>query len=371
MQEDVIRYGFIGAGMMGREHLRNVGLTPGSRITAIVEPDAGSRSEAAAFAPQDVKVFEDLSGLLDSRCVDALVIAAPNDTHSAIMAEIFESGLDVPLLLEKPVCTDAAQVRWLAEAASTYRSPIWVGMEYRYMPPVAEFVQRVRASDCGEPKMIAMREHRFPFLKKVGNWNRYSKRTGGTLVEKCCHFFDLMRLLAADDAVRVFASAGIDVNHRDEVREDGERPDVIDNAFVVVDFKSGMRACLDLCMFAEGARWQEEFSVTGSRGRLECFIPGHRYEDADRAEIEYSPRAEGAAIERLPVDVPPEILKAGGHHGSTYYQHQKFRKAVLGEGPVEVTLQDGLKAVVIGLAAELSARQKRSVSIDGLDIRVD
>jgi len=35
--------------------------------------------------------------------------------------------------------------------------------------------------------------HRLAFLVKVDNRNRFSADTGRTLVEKCCHFFDLMR----------------------------------------------------------------------------------------------------------------------------------------------------------------------------------
>ena len=49
------------------------------------------------------------------------------------------------------------------------------------------------------------------------NWNRFNANTGGTLVEKCCHFFDLMRLFAAADPVRVMASGAIDLNHKDEI----------------------------------------------------------------------------------------------------------------------------------------------------------
>lgn len=368
MLENVIRYGFIGTGMMGREHMRNVDLVDGSKIAAICDQDAESRSQASTFAPDDVVFFDDLKSLLGSRSVDALVIATPNDTHSAIMAEIFDSGIDLPILLEKPACTDIEQVAWFAEAAKSYSAPIWVGMEYRYMPPVTELIRRVRAGDCGATEMIAMREHRHPFLNKVENWNRYAKRTGGTLVEKCCHFFDLMRFIANDEAVRVFASGGAGVNHRDEIREDGQRPDIIDNAFVVVDFKSGIRASLDLCMFADGVRWQEEISVTGPQARIECFVPGHRYREVDAAEIEFSPRLADKEIERHTVEVPPDVMRAGGHHGSTYFEHRKFRKAVLGEGPVEVTLEDGLKAVTIGLAAEMSVREKRAVSIDGLKL---
>ncbi|TPW28370.1 Gfo/Idh/MocA family protein [Pararhizobium mangrovi] len=366
MPENVVRYGFVGTGMMGREHMRNVDLVDGSKIAAVFDRDEGSRREASTFAADDSVFFDDLKGLLASNSVDALVIATPNDTHGAVMAEIFESGVELPILLEKPVCTDIEQVRWLSEAARQYRAPIWVGMEYRYMPPVTELIQRVHAGECGDTRMIAMREHRNPFLRKVENWNRYAERTGGTLVEKCCHFFDLMRFIAQDEPVRVFASGDADVNHRDERLENGRRPEIIDNAFVVVDFASGLRASLDLCMFAEGAHWQEEIAVTGTKARLECFVPGHRNHDVD-AEIEFSPRATDRPVERHAVEVPPDVLRAGGHHGSTYFEHQKFRKVVLGEGSVEVTLEDGLKAVAIGLAAERSAREKRVVSIDGLD----
>ena len=63
------------------------------------------------------------------------------------------------------------------------------------MPAAAELVRLVHAGAVGRPRMVAMREHRFPFLDKVGNWNRFSANTGGTLVEKTCHFFDLMNLI--------------------------------------------------------------------------------------------------------------------------------------------------------------------------------
>ena len=53
-------------------------------------------------------------------------------------------------------------------------------------------------------------------LRKVDDWNRFSSRTGGTLVEKCCHFFDLMRLILKSEPTRILASGGQDVNHLDE-----------------------------------------------------------------------------------------------------------------------------------------------------------
>jgi predicted dehydrogenase len=371
---ETLRYGLVGAGMMGREHLRNLKLIAGTRVTALSDPDSASRAQAAALAHalfgETPAVFADHRALLAQGAIDALIVASPNDTHADILADIFAAPRACAVLVEKPACTRIAQCTDLARAAAVHRAPVWVAMEYRYMPPVAELRQAVRAGAVGRLRMLAIREHRYPFLAKIGDWNRFARRTGGTLVEKCCHYFDLMRLIAEDEPVRVYASGAADVNHRDE-RYDGAVPDILDNAFVIVDFRGGVRAMLDLCMFAEGAYWQETITATGDAARVECFIPGPaRFwpGGAERvAEIELSPRTPQAPRRRqVPVD--EALLRAGDHHGSTYFQHLGFRRAVLENGPVDVTMLDGLKAVAIGLAAERSVIERRAVTIDGLTL---
>lgn len=54
-------------------------------------------------------------------------------------------------------------------------------------------------------------------FSQVHNWNRFNANSGGTLVEKCCHFFDLMNLIIDARPVQVMASGAQDVNHLDEV----------------------------------------------------------------------------------------------------------------------------------------------------------
>ncbi len=364
-----LRYGLIGAGMMGREHVRNLALIPGAMVTAISDPDIGSCVESAAAVATVMGkapvTFNNHADLLDKGEIDALVIASPNDTHKDILADIFAARHALPVLVEKPVCTNAEDCHWLASKGAAHKAPIWVAMEYRYMPPVQELMTEIRNGTVGDLQMLAIREHRFPFLPKVGDWNRFNRRTGGTLVEKCCHFFDLMRLIMADDPVRVYASGAMDVNHQGESYA-GAKPDIIDNAYVIVDFLSGRRALLDLCMFAEGSYWQEVISATGNRGRVEAFIPGPaRFwpGGAERhSEIEVSLRDPKGPVRR-PVHVDEKILQAGDHHGSTYFQHLGFHKAVTAGGKVDVTLEDGLKSVLIGLAAEQSAREGRAISL--------
>ena len=204
--------------------------------------------------------------------------------------------------------------------------------------------------------MLAIREHRFPFLKKVGDWNRFSKNTGGTMVEKCCHFFDLMRLIVKAKPVRVYCSGAMDVNHQDE-RYDGRKPDIIDNSYTIVDFDNGVRAMLDLCMFAEGSKNQEEIAAVGDTGKLEVFIPD--------GNLVFSPRSPRGPV-TTHVAVDDTALKAGTHHGASYYQHQAFLRAVQGRGATEVTADDGYWAVLIGMAAEISAAEKRAVAMSEL-----
>lgn len=358
-----VRYGIIGCGMMGREHIRNIEMLDGTVVSAISDPDAGSREQAKGAGRSAIAAFADHRELLASGLCDVLLIASPNDTHIGILRDVLP--LDIPLIVEKPLCATVADCREVVRLAERRAAPVWVAMEYRYMPPVQRLLSHLEAGTAGRLAMIAIREHRYPFLEKVGHWNRFAVRTGGTLVEKCCHFFDLMRLMARGEAVRVYASAAMDVNFLDEAYPEG-RPDIIDNAFVIVDFDNGVRAMLDLCMFAEGSWWQETIAATGDRARVEAFVPGPARFSVDgrerHAEVVVSPRATKIP-EREEIVTDHAILKAGDHHGSTFFQHAKFLELVRRGGKVEVTLEDGLRSVAIGAAAEESARTGMPVSL--------
>ncbi|NRG19276.1 Gfo/Idh/MocA family oxidoreductase [Rhizobiales bacterium] len=358
-----VRYAIIGSGMMGHEHIRNIALLPGASVTAVADPDEGMRTTASDLAGPGCAAFADYREMLSASEFDALLIASPNHTHVDVLSDVMR--LDKPILVEKPLCTTLEDCRKVLAMQEARSAPVWVAMEYRFMPPVQRLLKGVHEGAAGHLKMISIREHRFPFLKKVGDWNRFNAKTGGTLVEKCCHFFDLMRLIAQSEPVRVYASGGADVNFLDEEYPEG-RPDILDNAFVVVDFANGVRAMLDLCMFAEGSYWQEIISATGDEARIDAFIPGpSRFSPDGRerhSEIAISPRATKREL-REEVEVDEAVLAAGDHHGSTYFQHAKFIDLVRHGGVPEVSLEDGLKAVMIGAAAEESARTHRAVEL--------
>jgi predicted dehydrogenase len=323
-------------------------------VTAVADPDEGSRTAGAKAAAGEVLSFADHRDLLASGACDAVVLASPNMTHVDVLRDILAT--DLPVLVEKPLGITVEECREIQAMADKRQALVWVGLEYRYMPPVARLIRELASGVAGTTHMVSIREHRFPFLTKVDNWNRFRANTGGTLVEKCCHFFDLMTHLAGGRPVRVIASGGQSVNHLDEVY-DGRPSDILDNAYVIVEYDNGVRGLVELCMFAEATYNQEEISVVGDKGKLEALLPENVVR-IGRRDTHFI-----GDVEIIPV-VDESIPYLGHHHGSSYVEHTKFAEAIRnGSGP-EVSLADGMLAVAVGVAAHRSIDEARPVTLD-------
>jgi len=365
-----LRYAIVGTGMMGVEHIHALKSLPNTKVVALCDPHTSSIDTAlhalTAKADNDntqriaePRVYGDVESLVVAGGFDVAVVATPNFTHRRIVEPLLHFGSH--LLIEKPLCITAQECQELIslEAATARRGRVvWTGLEYRYMAPTMRLLEHARSGVLGNLHMLAIREHRFPFLTKVGNWNRFSKNTGGTLVEKCCHFFDLMRLLLDDEPVRVYASGSQDVNHLDE-NYDGARPDILDNAFVIVDFKRGARASLDLCMFAEATRNEQELSLVGDLGKAEALVTEGIVRLGLRKDGWFQAQEEVVSAS----DVPAAVQRHGSHHGSSWREHVAMQIAIRDGLPASVTLHDGLLSVAMGQAAHLSIERGRPVEV--------
>jgi len=364
-----IRWGIVGCGSMGREHIENLvalaGGSGGASVTALADPHAPSIDAARAMCRgAKPAVFAHHDELLQSGLCDAVAIATPNFTHAAVLRAALAT--DLHILVEKPLVTRIEDGVQLLEMARNRKGIVWVAQEYRYMPPVAEMIRIAHGGGVGRIQQVAIREHREPFYPKVGDWNRFSANTGGTLVEKCCHYFNLMELILREPALRVFASGAQRVNHLDE-SYGGQRPDILDSAYAIVEFASGARAMLDLCMFAENSVDNEQIVIVGDEGKLESLLPSltlrhGRREDWGRREAWGQPSGtgKGVSVRR----VWDSTIKYAGHHfGASYIEHQRFAAAVRAGRPAEIGLEEGLRAVAVGVAAHKSIDEGRVVAI--------
>lgn len=361
LETKVVRYGVIGTGMMGCEHIANICALHGTEVTAICDPHPPSlelgQSTVKQFSGASAKFasFNNHRSLIESGLCDAVVIATPNHLHVEPLLDAVRAGLHV--LVEKPLCSTLADCRLVVDATRQISQVgvVWVGLEYRFMPPVARLISEVKKGTVGELKMVSIREHRFPFHPKVANWNRFNANSGGTLIEKCCHYFDLLNLLVGARAVRVFASGGQDVNHLDEYYG-GHRADILDNAFVIVDYANGVRGLVDLCMFADATKHQEEVVAVGDSGKVESMLPASTLRIGRRGTDWI-----GDVQEHHITD--PRIKHEGLHHGSSYLEHLGFLSAIRFAGEPEVTLEDGMWAVAVGAAAHKSIENGCAVEV--------
>jgi predicted dehydrogenase len=143
----MVRYGIIGSGMMGQEHIRNIRLLDGAAITGIADPNEQMRMSALNAAGGGATVFADYRDLLSADLCDAYVVASPNDRHHEQMLDLLPGNK--PVLVEKPLCTTAADCRDVIAHVNGRTAPVWVAMEYRYMPPVERLRKETREGSRG------------------------------------------------------------------------------------------------------------------------------------------------------------------------------------------------------------------------------
>ena len=343
---------------MAREHILNLSLVNNVEVVALSDPHEDSLNQCKEILKTKVSYFKNHLDMIKENIVDVYLISSPNFTHIGILKDVIKTKKHI--LVEKPLCTNTRDCLEIKKLTKDYPSVFWTAMEYRYMPPVSKFIKEIHNHTIGDLKTLTIREHRFPFLKKINDWNRFEKNTGGTLVEKCCHFFDLMRLIVGSNPISVYASGGQDVNHLDE-EYNGKKPDIIDNAYVIINFENGARSMLELCMFAENSDMQEELVAIGHKGKIETSVPSN---DSGKiaSNLRIGMRDGKTKIENIEVD--KKIIEAGHHHGSTYYEHLAFLNAIKNNSVPEVSLSDGLIAVAVGEAAEKSIKLGRLINIE-------
>ncbi len=357
------RINVIGTGTIGQEHMRVANMLGIATVNGIYDRNAHSMAvaaeEFARLSDAPLICHDSLEAACNDAAADALLICTPNYTHIDVFEVAAATGK--PILLEKPMATTVADARRIVEVAEDYPGFIQVGLQYRYKAPYVEARREaLERRTLGEIKTISMCEYRPLFLDKVEQWNKFAELSGGTLVEKCCHYFDLINLFAGSEPVRVFASSGQAVNFID-FEHQGRRADIDDHAFVVIDYRNGTRAGFTLNMFSP--HFYEELVVNGELGRL---VATERF-DFLQDEVARSSLAvelgESGASRKIGVAYAKHIEQSG-HHGSTFFEHVAFIDRLDGKPSDSATPKEGLWSIIVAAAAQASSDSGLPVDID-------
>jgi len=359
------RFAVIGAGNMGQEHIRVTMFEGRATIAGVYDPEslsvANAKAAFAGFSDGDLREYASIKEACDDPEVDGLIVCTPNYTHIDVIRQVAGSGKH--LLVEKPVATTIADAHEIMRIADDHPGIFQVGLQYRYKAIYAEAAhEALERRVLGDIKTIGMTEHRIAFLDKIGQWNKYGRFSGGTLVEKCCHYFDLINLFAQSRPTRIFASGSAAVNFRDFDYEHG-KADIIDNASVIIDYENGIRGSFELAMFVPV--FHEEIVICGDSGRLRAaettdFLPGETLKS--EMQIYCGERRPS----RRTIPAYPVAIESSGHHGATFFEHVHFVDAIdagRSQGP---SPEDAFWSVVVGVAAERSVATGEVVRIDAL-----
>ncbi|WP_432508739.1 Gfo/Idh/MocA family protein [Kineococcus auxinigenes] len=169
------------------------------------------------------EVFADL---LASGDVDAVVVTSPDVTHAAYVVAALDAGVDV--VCEKPLTIDAEGLRDIVAAAQRSTARLVVTFNYRYSPRNSLVRRLIQDGEIGQVTSVHFEwcldtVHGADYFRR---WHRDKRNSGGLLVHKSTHHFDLVNWWLADVPETVFALGGLRFYGREnaERRGLGDRP---------------------------------------------------------------------------------------------------------------------------------------------------
>lgn len=211
------RYALIGTGSRAQMYLEAMtGVHADSaELVAWADPNPGrldwnqarfftGRSDVPQrFAPDRV------TEIIRTHHVDRVIITAPDYAHADLVVATLDGGADV--IVEKPLTTDQDGVRRIAEAADRSGRAVTVTFNYRYSPRNTSLKQVIAAGLIGDVTSVHFEwlldtSHGADYFRR---WHRQKENSGGLLVHKSSHHFDLVNWWLDDVPARVYASGGL------------------------------------------------------------------------------------------------------------------------------------------------------------------
>ncbi|MBT3379382.1 MAG: Gfo/Idh/MocA family oxidoreductase [Lentisphaerae bacterium] len=343
---DQLRLGIVGCGLRVCHHGGCVfrDCQDSARIVGMCDPVAEKRVRAGKMYSEEfryeIPVFPSLREMAEATGVEAVYVATPNDTHCEAVLEAFDLGLHV--LCEKPMDITLAKCDRMIAAAETSGRILGLGMQMHYRERYHKVRELIAEGTIGEPGMVWCTEYRPPF-KQEKDWVWQSWHSGGAIVEKNCHHYDILDLWVGSEPTTVYASGNILKLHTGG----GVESDIVDNAWIINDYASGARAMVGICFLAG---WDQghyrEFGVHGTRGSVTF---SSKDGEILHVQTENGERTEYAIDHDLRGGIYRDFVEC----------------ACTGRQPL-VTGERGRRSLLVPIAAELSILEKRPVSVTEL-----
>jgi predicted dehydrogenase len=390
---DRINVAVVGAGRRAAQYFRYVpdDLRPLIQLTAIGDPNKSNREAFERLFADGHRAhqYSNPDDMLASEDLDAVIIASPNKYHAHYTRLAIATGAHV--LLEKPVATSVTECRqvWQAAQMASSEASIIVGFVLRYTPFYSRIQEIVASGELGTVLAIDADENLGTELTGLfhKSWRRQDELSGGFLVEKCCHDFDVLNWLTGSAPNRAYAIAKRThfVPNTTDNRQGRFDPEVLsqfdfadfgdqevnaafsvglegslydfpsdspDHTAVLLDFASGALCTFMACMGQP--RTTRRIRIFGTNGGLEGNID-------DSHIVIHKPYPADNGWEAK--DIPITAEKHNHHGGDGVLAHTFWRTAANQASPSRAGLREGIDAALVALAAQQSAAVGQSIDI--------
>jgi predicted dehydrogenase len=390
---DLINVAVVGAGRRAAQYFRYVpdDLRPLIRLIAIADPSEPNREafQRLFAGSRRTHQYGDADDMLANENPDAVIIASPNSYHARHTQLALAAGAHV--LLEKPVATSTIECQqvWQAAKAAGREASIMVGFVLRYTAFYSRIQEIVASGELGTILAIDADENLGTELTGLfhKSWRRRDDLSGGFLVEKCCHDFDILNWLIGSPPDRAYALGkrthfvpgntedrqsrfdpevmgqidGADFGDQDinaafavplEGSPYDSPSDSPDHAAVILDFASGALCSFVACMGQP--RTTRRIRIFGTNGELEGNIDDARI-------VVHRPHARDNGWDREEIPIAAE--KHNHHGGDGVLAHAFWRTAANQAAPSRAGLREGIDAALVALAAQQSAAAGQSIDI--------
>ena len=331
-----LNVGVIGAGRLGKVYVRDLaGRIPETRVVAVADQsEALAQSVAAEF---DVaKCYADPRALIDDPAVDAIVIVTPTHTHRELV--IAAAGTKKPIFCEKPPALSLPEIAEMKAAIEQAGVFFQMGFMRRFDAGYAAAKQQIEAGRIGVP-LVFKATSRDPFRPSLEYANPSS--SGGMLIDMGIHDFDLARWFMGD--VNTVAAIGGTIAYP-ELATVGD----IDNAIVSLTFTSGKLGVVDLTRSGIYG-YDISTEILGLEGTIRI---GYLRE----TPIMVMTKAHGVSH-----DTVPYFMER--FRDAYTNQLQNFAQNVLQGRETPITIDDGMEALRVGVAATRARETGTTVSV--------
>ena len=200
----MLRIGIIGFGGAGQAHQFYFSCIAGCRVSKIFDPKPAAAERAAARGAADL-LCADLDRFWPD--LDAVVVCTPDGTHAQYIVAALERGLHV--LVEKPLTDSIEGLRAIRRAAAAAPAQVVaVVHQMRFVPLHRRIKSLIEAGSLGALSYLEGYYVHDLTQRAFANDRWREEENATPLVYSGCHFVDLLRWLAGEEIVEVFAAMG-------------------------------------------------------------------------------------------------------------------------------------------------------------------